>query len=298
MLSGGMARVRIRNHFASQAGFGLLTVLLVTSVILASPAEEATEPIRVTDPLNPEDLWASGTDWQGVQYESLLMLTFQHTWRLNQGKTRAHLGGPFFGDYAKSVKGLGGWSDGDNVFTNYVLHPMQGATSGFVYLQNSSSADALEFGFNREYWMSRVRALGFAALYSIQFELGPYSEASIGNVGKIPGTMGWVDLIITPLGGLTWIVAEDMLDRFVVRPFEKKSRSPVKIGLIRVLLNPARSLANLLRLRAPWHRRQGGLDRRAEKPGEFEPEPASHVVAGVEPPRERPALNTPQDSSQ
>ena len=50
----------------------------------------------------------------------------------------------------------------------------------------------------------------------MQFEFGPLSEASIGNVGLRPGTTGWVDHIVTPAGALEFMVAEDAVDRCVI----------------------------------------------------------------------------------
>jgi hypothetical protein len=50
------------------------------------------------------------------------------------------------------------------------------------------------------YWQSRFRALGWSTLYSIQFEVGPISEATIGKTGKKKGTGGFVDLVVTPIG--------------------------------------------------------------------------------------------------
>jgi hypothetical protein len=175
------------------------------------------------------------------------------------------LGGPFFKDYGDSLKGLGGWKDGDNVWTNYALHPMQGSVSGYLFLFNDAEGSAAEFGRSREYWRSRLKAMGFAAIYSTQFELGPISEASIGNVGKVRGTMGLVDLIVTPLGGFGWMLAEDALDRFVVRRLEQKYRKRGLIRVFRVLLNPTRSFANLMRLRLPWYRPGRELNKPPER---------------------------------
>ena len=57
----------------------------------------------------------------------------------------------------------------------------------------------------------------FSAAYSLQFEIGPLSEASIGNVGMRPETTGWVDHVITPMGAFGLIVVEDALDRYAVK---------------------------------------------------------------------------------
>ena len=88
---------------------------------------------------------------------------------------------------------------------------------------------------------------------SAQFEIGPFSEASIGNVGMNRGTAGWVDLVVTPLGGLGVMTLEDALDRYVIRHFEE-GRGRVPRLLLRGFLNPNRSMANMLRGRLPWHR--------------------------------------------
>ena len=45
---------------------------------------------------------------------------------------------------------------------------------------------------------ARARATAWAAVYSFQFELGPFSEASIGNVGLRANTAGSVDHVVTP----------------------------------------------------------------------------------------------------
>jgi hypothetical protein len=50
----------------------------------------------------------------------------------------------------------------------------------------------------------RGRAAAFAAVYSFQFEVGPFSKASIGNVGLHQETTGWVDYVVTPTGALAW----------------------------------------------------------------------------------------------
>lgn len=213
-----------------------------------------------------------GTTWKGVSSGSSRFLAFQHLYRIAfQAKTRQFLGGPFFSDYGASVKGIGGWKDDDSVFTNYLLHPLGGAASGFIFLDNDPRKQQIEFGSSRKYWKSRFKALAFAALYSTQFELGPISEASIGNVGMTKGTMGLVDLVITPVGGFGWIVAEDAIDHFVIRKLERKWKRKGLIRFVRVALNPARSFANVMRLKLPWHRSGRELNRLApDSPAEEE----------------------------
>ncbi len=77
---------------------------------------------------------------------------------------------------------------------------MRGAVAGYIQIQNSSQGQAVEFGRSRQYWESRLKAFAWAGAYSTQFELGPLSEAAIGNVGMIKGTAGFTDLIMTLVG--------------------------------------------------------------------------------------------------
>ncbi|MES4793477.1 MAG: hypothetical protein C4321_11300, partial [Chloroflexota bacterium] len=100
----------------------------------------------------------------------------EHAFRLaTEDGTRADLKGPFFKDWFATVASLRGWRDGDPFMVNYIGHPMMGAVSGYIQVQNDPRGRKQEVGFNKEYFKSRLRAFGFAALYSTQFELGPLS---------------------------------------------------------------------------------------------------------------------------
>jgi len=193
-------------------------------------------------------------DWKAAATQSFLFLGIEHGFRLTQRKTRRELRGRFFPDWYSSIRGIQGWDDGDSLFTSYVAHPMQGGVAGFICIQNDPSGKAQEFEWSGRYWHSRLRALGWAALYSTQFELGPISEAAIGNVGKKKGTGGFVDLVVTPTAGLGMIVLEDWLDAHWIKRLEAETNSKRRRILYRILFNPQRSLANLLRKKYPWHR--------------------------------------------
>lgn len=198
---------------------------------------------------------AAPFQWRPALRQSGFFLGIMHTWRLaTEPGTRAGLRGPFLRDYFSSVAGVRGWDDGDPFIVNYVGHPFQGAVHGYIQIQNDSRSQRLEFGVNRSYWTSRLRAMAFAAVASTQFELGPISEASIGNVGKNRIGAGAVDLVITPVGGLGILVLEDFLDRYLVRRIERWTTHPVLRAVARGALNPNRSFANLMRRRVLWHR--------------------------------------------
>jgi hypothetical protein len=179
----------------------------------------------------------------------------EHTTRIAfQQKTRRELGGPFVHDYLRSVKVPDSWDDGDGGVVNYVGHPIHGAASGFIWLDHEDGAHDPKLGFSREYWASRGRATAWAAVYSLQFEFGLLSEASIGNVGLHPNTTGWVDHIVTPVGALGFMVVEDLLDRNLIVKIESWTENSFVRALARTALNPSRSLSNAVQGRAPWSR--------------------------------------------
>lgn len=246
-----------------------LSLALACSV-LAQPALRAAGGAEFLEsqppPVGPVELGDNqkdrgpGFQWKPALLQAALFMTIQHSYRVTrEQKTKDRLGGPFFADYWDSLKGIRGWRDTDSAFTNYVAHPFMGATSGFIQVQNDPGYLRARFGANRLYWQSRTRAFVFAAAYSTFFELGPVSEASIGNVGQDRKTMGAVDLVMTPIGGLSLMVAEDALDRYVVESVERSTTNVWLRGVTRTLLNPNRTVANVLGGRAPWRRERGRI---------------------------------------
>jgi hypothetical protein len=195
-----------------------------------------------------------GFQWGPALKQSAMFMGVQHSLRMIQEKTREHLDGKFWHDYLNSVSGLSGWNDGNPVITNYVGHPMMGAVTGFVQIHNDPRGVGLEWApHDRAYWKSRFKALGWATLYSTSYELAPWGEAGIGNVGYDRGTMAAVDLVVTPLGGFGMILLEDWLDKHYIRNIEQRT-TPGKARFLRVVMNPQRSIANLLRFKRPSYR--------------------------------------------
>lgn len=210
------------------------------------------ELLDPTDDPDPKAVPTRMFHWGKAIRQVMVMQLFQHSFALAaQEKTRRGLKGPFFSDYINSVKGLHGWDDGNRFFTNYVAHPMQGATTGFIFIQNHERAKRQKFGESKEYWIDRLKTFAWSAAWSTNWELGPISQASIGNVG-LNGGMGYVDLVITPTVGTAWTITEEAIDRYVIRHHEGKGLK-TKI-LMRTFLNPMRTMANLLRFKRPWYR--------------------------------------------
>jgi hypothetical protein len=199
-------------------------------------------------------------NWNGLFQQSLFFLGTQHAFRLGtEPQTRAGMHGPFFRGWYSSLSNLHGWADGDGFLVNYIGHPMQGSVSGYIWLQNDGKYKKVEFGNNSAYWKSRIRATAFSFAYSSQFELGPLSEATIGKIQSRYPQQGLVDLVATPTIGLAWMIAEDALDRFVIRRFENRVENFWLRMMVRGWLNPTRSFANMMRWKEPWYResRQG-----------------------------------------
>lgn len=200
-------------------------------------------------------LGADRLDVKGVVGDSMRLLLLEHGFRLVfQPHVRQQLEGPFWGDYVKSVRVPGQWDDGDGWFVNYVGHPIHGAAAGFVFIHNNPKSRRASFGLNRQYWTTRWRPVAFAAVYSLQFEIGPISEASIGNVGMRPETTGWVDYVVTPVGAMGLMVAEDALDRYFVRWVEERTYNQFVRASLRLLCGPSQMMANIAMGRVPWHR--------------------------------------------
>jgi hypothetical protein len=228
-----------------------MSTVMRTSVCVTLLLIVNLSPLRAQSDL---DTQRDRTSLKRVFEDSMRLLAMQHALRIGlQEKTRSELDGHFFSDYKRSVHVPYQWGDGDSGLTNYGGHPGQGAASGFIWVQRDPSAPSA-FVANRAYLHSRLRGMAFATAYSLQFEIGPFSEASIGNVGLNPDTAGWVDHVMTPIGGFAIMVGEDILDRFVVKSIERRTDSVVLRAMSRMLLNPARATANVAAVQTPWYR--------------------------------------------
>jgi hypothetical protein len=220
----------------------------------AAMALNGVPSANAQDNVSTAGIESKGVDWAGLALNSLEFLGLEHGFRyLTESATR-HPHISFFRGYTQSLNNLHGWADGDPFYVNYVGHPIQGAASGFIFVQNDRSFRTAEFGRNRRYWKSRLRAAAFAWAYSEQFEIGPLSEATIGHVQVRYPQQGFVDQVATPAIGLGWMIAEDSLDKYLLKWIEDRTGNRYVWILLRGGLNPTRSLANMMASRVPWHR--------------------------------------------
>jgi hypothetical protein len=215
----------------------------------------AVSPETIASPQDqvPTNSAAGGVGLGAAFGQALGFTVVQHLFRLQEEKTRRELAGPFLSDWFKSVSHLGGdWSDHGKPFANYAAHPMGGAVYAHIYRQNDRFRRELEVG-EPGYGGMVLRALLFSAIISVQFELGPLSEASIGNVGmRDPRKMAWGDLVITPVLGTAWMVGEDLIDEKLLKRMD--GQQIVFRNTVRFFLNPSRTAANLSRGKWPWYR--------------------------------------------
>jgi hypothetical protein len=231
----------------------MLRALLFLALIHPVFAQSEDQPPAESTPSPTSDA-AEGFQWKPALLESGFFLVLQHSSRMAQAKTRRELGGPFWSDYFESASSIHTWNDGDSILTDYFGHPWMGAITGYIQVFNDPRGRNLEFDASSgQYWKSRLKAMAWTAAYSAQYEIGPVSEASIGNVGKKSPTMAAVDLVVTPVGGFVWMALEDYLDQRFVARWEAET-SVNKARFLRVALNPGRSIANLLRWKRPSYR--------------------------------------------
>lgn len=206
--------------------------------------------------LSIEQAYVVHEDWNWVRVEN--GVPFNHYWR----------------DYMQSLSTWthSGWDDGDPFLYSYVGHPIQGAMTEYIQIQNDPQGRTLEFSGSKAYWWSRTKALLWNAAYSTQWNIGPLSEITVEKYGtKIrspwnqdgswPCThhpcftgVGQVDLVMTPVGGFGWTLAEDILDKEVARRVEGATTNHFLIDFTRCALNPIRGGANILHGKRPWYR--------------------------------------------
>ncbi len=216
--------------------------------------------------IRPAPKVEGGIDWKNLAFSSLNFLAVEHSFRYATEEATRDQSLSLDG-YVDSVTSLHGWGDGDEFMVNYVGHPMQGAVSNFMWQHDDRAYRAEEFGRNRRYWKAKMRGMAFAFAYSTQFEIGPISEASLGNIQASWPQFGLVDIVVTPTIGTGWAIGEDAIDRMIVQRIETRVTNPVARVFLRGGLNPARSFANMMSGRVPWSR--------DDRPGMFSRGPES-----------------------
>ena len=155
-----------------------------TAFVLPDPIQSA---VPATTP-SPE---TGSIAWRSLLRDSFVLLIVQQAYRITfeDGNLEALQTGPFFEEWFESVSTLCCWDDGDRRTTNYLWHPLMGSTSAFVFANNHRASQETPIGASGRYWKAKGAQGIYSFIYSVNFEIGPLSEASIGNVGLKPGQM-------------------------------------------------------------------------------------------------------------
>lgn len=222
----------------------------------------------------PEAVETEGYHWKGLLWQSLGFIAAEDTVRFFSDHYARHLvaTGPYWRNYGISMThwDMTRWSDGDDFLVDDIGHPMQGALSAYLEIQNSPTQRELQFSNTWPYWRSRLLGLAWSTVYSTQQKIGPLGEAAIGNAGgftyplhcpylctnpnaEYTNNTGWTDFIMTPAGGFVWVLGEDLIDRYISNRIQGDSTS-IWPKIVRGALNPTRSGANLLRGKIFWYR--------------------------------------------
>lgn len=215
--------------------------------------------------------------WKGLLWQSFAFISAEDAFRFSTDYYVRHLTAtaPYWRDYMISMThwDMTRWSDGDDFLVDDIGHPMQGAVSAYLEIQNSPTQRNLRIGESGAYWKSRFLAMMWANLFSIQQKIGPLGEAAIGSAGgytyplncpypckslhpssRYTNNTGWTDFIMTPVGGTAWVIGEDAIDRFITGPLQDAHPDRLFPKIVRGALNPTRTAANALRGRNPWYR--------------------------------------------
>ncbi len=216
--------------------------------------------------------------WKGLFAQSFAFFGVENSFRLMTDHFFRQLtaDGPFWHNYIASLDEWNWrrWDDGDDFLVAYIAHPMQGAVTEFIEIQNSPKERALRINDGKAYWKSRMKALAWNTLYSTDQKIGPLGEAALGAEGgydyiigcaypcptykpglyKVTNNTGWVKLVTTPVVGTLWTSMEDALDHYISDRVQDKFPDSPYAKILRGSLNPCRTMANFLRWRKPWYR--------------------------------------------
>jgi hypothetical protein len=236
-----------------------------TSVVAVIPPQDRNPPEDCS--LDTSHSRQCRMHWHQLMIEGTLFNTFQDAGNLYTGywyrvETTQ---GDWWDRYINSAAGWAWnrWSDYNPFLDDYVGHPMMGAITNDLWIQNDPRGMTVTQSNTWPYWRRLLRAGTFSTAYSFWWKLGPTGEAAIGHNGDhlIPDSSGqhssnetgWVELVTTPVGGALWTMAEDAMDKHVVAPIEGQGRNP--FGLLALsFLEPAHATANVFRWRPPWYR--------------------------------------------
>ena len=247
-----------------------------------TPAPEAEQQAKQQAERSVEQDRAPSTyQWRGLIWQTVEFNVAENGFRVASDSTMRDLLAhkPFWHDWLSSMQqwNMRRFSDGDDFLVDDVGHPIQGAVSAYLEIQNSPTDSRIEWG-DPGYVSSRFKGFLWATVFSTHEKISPAGEAGIGNDGgftygnncdyhctsanfgpatghtKYTNNTGWTDLVVTPTVGMLWVLAEDVLDKDVSDRLTEAYPDKYWVNFIRGGLSPSRSFANMLRWRTPWYR--------------------------------------------
>jgi hypothetical protein len=254
--------------------------------VSVAPAQKPLVPLNEC-PYDKTKARECRVHWRQLLISSAVFITWQNTANAYSSYWYRHetLTGNWWERYVNSVVGykFSVWSDGNPMMDDYVGHPLMGDITNALWIQNDPKGMTLEFSNTWPYWRSRLRAMAFSTVYSTEWKLGPIGESGVGHqgdhlsyeedTGRSRNETGFVSLVTTPVGGTILTVAEDVIDKTVIRRLENFNRNPFLL-MGYSFLTPGKTTGNILRFRPPWYR-----DSRTVKANSFRsdpPEPATN----------------------
>src|SRR5881394_2874496 len=147
----------------------------VTSSFTAESSRDAADSF-VSLPKRPRH---ENFHWGRALFESFAFLSIEQSYVVKEdyrwvvvenGVPLNH----YWRDYKASLSTWvhSGWDDGDPMLYSYVGHPIQGALTEYIQIQNDPQGRNLEFSNTRAYWWSRFKAFWWNAAYSTQWNIG------------------------------------------------------------------------------------------------------------------------------
>jgi hypothetical protein len=148
--------------------------------------DSAASAFLATPPANKAEKF----HWRRALLESFIFLSIEQAYVVHDDYrwVTDENGIPFnhyWRDYKQSLSTWihSGWNDGDPLLYGYLGHPIQGAMTEFIQIQNDPRGRDLELSNTKAYWHSRFRALLWNAVYSTQWNIGPLSELTVEKYG-------------------------------------------------------------------------------------------------------------------